>query len=107
MDAETNTLLLPGPAGVLSRQSFNRIWNRCVNRIGVPGLKPHLMRHVAATIWLAANPGDYATVAAFLCDSVSTVEKFYARGEGAAAAKLFAQALEALDPTLKSFISRG
>ncbi|MFG6531571.1 MULTISPECIES: hypothetical protein [unclassified Sulfitobacter] len=107
VDVDANTLLLPGPAGVLSRQSFNRIWNRCVSRIGVPGLKPHLMRHVAATIWLAANPGDYATVAAFLCDSVSTVEKFYARGEGAAAAKLFAEALEALDPTLKSFISRG
>ncbi|MBL3705852.1 hypothetical protein GI582_24425 [Sulfitobacter sp. BDSS02] len=106
IDADENTLLLPGPKGVLSRQSFNRVWNRCVARIGVPGLKPHLMRHVAATIWLAANPGDYATVAAFLCDSVKTVEKFYARGEGAAAAKLFAEALEALDPTLKSYMKR-
>ena len=106
IDADENTLLLPGPKGVLSRQSFNRVWNRCVARIGVPGLKPHLMRHVAVTIWLAANPGDYATVAAFLCDSVKTVEKFYARGEGAAAAKLFAEALEALDPTLKSFMKR-
>ncbi len=106
IDNETNDLLLPGPAGVLSRQMFNRIWNRCVGRLGVPGLQPHLMRHVAATIWLAANPGDYATVAAFLCDKISTVEKFYARGEGAAAAKLFAEALEALDPTLESFLRR-
>lgn len=106
IDLEKNAFLLPGPKGVLSRQSFNRIWNRCVTRIGVPGLKPHLMRHVAATIWLAANPGDYATVAAFLCDSIKTVEKFYARGEGAAAAKLFAEALEALDPTLNAFMRR-
>lgn len=107
IDVESNELLLPGPAGVLSRQSFNRIWNRCVARLGVPGLKPHMMRHVLATIWLAANPGDYATVAAFLCDKVSTVEKFYARGEGAAAAKLFAEALEALDPTLGTFLKRS
>src|SRR6056297_1172041 len=107
IDVESNELLLPGPAGVLSRQSFNRVWNRSVARLGVPGLKPHMMRHVLATIWLAANPGDYATVAAFLCDKVSTVEKFYARGEGAAAAKLFADALEALDPTLGSFLKRS
>lgn len=107
IDLETNELLLPGPAGVLSRQSFNRIWNRSVARLGVPGLEPHLMRHVVATIWLAANPGDYATVAAFLCDKISTVEKFYARGEGAAAAALFADALEALDPTLGTFLKRS
>jgi len=107
IDVENNELLLPGPAGVLSRQSLNRVWNRSVARLGVPGLKPHMMRHVLATIWLAANPGDYATVAAFLCDKVSTVEKFYARGEGAAAAKLFADALEALDPTLGSFLKRS
>lgn len=107
IDLETNELLLPGPAGVLSRQSFNRVWNRCVARLGVPGLEPHLMRHVVATIWLAANPGDYATVAAFLCDKISTVEKFYARGEGAAAAALFADALEALDPTLGTFLKRS
>lgn len=107
IDLETNELLLPGPAGVLSRQSFNKVWNRCVARLGVPGLEPHLMRHVVATIWLAANPGDYATVAAFLCDKISTVEKFYARGEGAAAAALFADALEALDPTLGTFLKRS
>lgn len=106
IDAKTNLHLVPGPKGILSRQSFNRIWNRCVARLGVPDLKPHLMRHVAATLWLAAHPGDYATVAAFLCDSVKTVEKFYARGEGAAAARLFAEVLEALDPTLKSYLER-
>ncbi|MGR3504416.1 MAG: hypothetical protein ACU0B7_00925 [Paracoccaceae bacterium] len=106
IDAKANLHLVPGPKGILSRQSFNRIWNRCVARLGVPDLKPHLMRHVAATLWLAAHPGDYATVAAFLCDSVKTVEKFYARGEGAAAARLFAEVLEALDPTLKSYLQR-
>jgi hypothetical protein len=107
IDFEANILLMPGPNGVLSRQSFNRIWNRCVNRIGVPGLRPHMMRHVAATLWLAVNPGDYATVAAFLGDSIATVEKFYARGEGAAAAKLFAGVMEAIDPTLATFLRRS
>jgi integrase len=107
LDIERNIHLVPGPNGILSRQSFNRIWNRCVERLGIPGLQPHMMRHVAATLWLAANPGDYATVAAFLGDSVKTVEKFYARGEGAAAAKLFAQVLENIDPTLNAFLSRS
>ena len=106
IDIDQNVLLLPGPQGLISRQSYNKIWNKCVERLGIPGLKPHLMRHVLATIWLAANPGDYATVAAFLCDSVSTVEKFYARGEGAAAAAMFADAIEALDPTLEAFLKR-
>ena len=107
IDFEANQLLLPGPQGVLGRQSFNRIWNRCVERLGVPGLQPHMMRHVAATLWLGANPGDYATVAAFLGDTISTVEKFYARGEGAAAAKLFAGVIESLDPTLNAFLKRN
>jgi len=83
IDVDANLWLVPGPKGILGRQSFNRIWNRCVDRLGVPGLQPHMMRHVAATLWLAANPGDYATVAAFLGDSIRTVEQFYARGEGA------------------------
>jgi integrase len=107
IDAEANIYLVPGPNGLLSRQSFNRIWNRCMARLGIPGLQPHMMRHVAATLWLAAHPGDYATVAAFLGDSVKTVEKFYARGEGAAAARLFAEVLESLDPTLDSFLKRS
>ena len=107
IDFEANQLLVPGPKGVLGRQSFNKIWNRCVERLGVPGLQPHMMRHVAATLWLAANPGDYATVAAFLGDKVGTVEKFYARGEGAAAAKLFAGVIESLDPTLNAFLKRS
>jgi integrase len=107
IDADANIYLVPGPNGLLSRQSFNRIWNRCMERLGIPGLQPHMMRHVAATLWLAAHPGDYATVAAFLGDSVKTVEKFYARGEGAAAARLFAEVLESLDPTLDSFLKRS
>lgn len=107
IDVESNTFLVPGPKGVLGRQSYNRIWNRCVARLGIPGLRPHMMRHVAATLWLAANPGDYATVAAFLGDSISTVEKFYARGEGAAAAKLFADVIESIDPTLNAFLRRN
>ncbi len=104
IDVDQNIYLVPGPKGVLSRQSYNRVWNRCVARLGIPGLQPHMMRHVMATLWLAAHPGDYATIAAFLGDSIATVEKFYARGEGAAAAKLFAEVLEILDPTLDAFL---
>ena len=104
IDLDQNVYLVPGPKGVLSRQSYNRIWNRCMARLGIPGLQPHMMRHVLATLWLAAHPGDYATIAAFLGDSITTVEKFYARGEGAAAARLFAEVLETLDPTLDAFL---
>ena len=107
IDVDANQLLVPGPKGMLSRQTFNRIWNRCVERLGVPGLQPHMMRHVAATLWLAFNPGDYATVAAFLGDALATVEKFYARGEGAAAARLFADVIESIDPTLGAFLKRN
>lgn len=73
----------------------------------MPGLQPHMMRHVAATLWLGVNPGDYATVAAFLRNSITTVEKFYARGEGAATARLFAGVIESIDPTLKAFLKRS
>ncbi len=107
INVAANQLLVPGPKGVLGRQTFNKIWNRCVERLGVPGLQPHMMRHVAATLWLAVNPGDYATVAAFLGDSIATVEKFYARGEGAAAAKLFADVIEGIDPTLSAYLKRS
>lgn len=107
LNAEENRLLVPGPKGALRRQSFNKVWNRSVERLGVPGLKPHMMRHVAVTLWLAVNPGDYATVAAFLGDTLATVEKFYARGEGAAAARLFAEVVENLDPTLGAFLKRS
>jgi integrase len=77
-----NDFLFPGEKGPLSRQALNKIWNRSVNLLGIPGLTPHMMRHVVATLHLAIRPGDYAVVAAMLCDKISTVEKFYARGEG-------------------------
>ena len=97
-----NDYLVPGRTGhgPACRQTVNHAWNRGMARLGLPGLTPHLMRHVDATIYLAKHPGDYAVVAALLCDSPRTVEKFYARGEGRAAMELFAQVLEELDPTL-------
>jgi hypothetical protein len=60
-----------------------------------------MMRHVCATIYLARHPGAYGVVADFLSDSVRTTEAFYVRGEGAAAAALFADVLMDIDPTLK------
>lgn len=87
-------------AGPISRSLVNKCWNRGMARLGLTGLTPHMLRHVAATIYLARHPGDYAVVAALLADSLRTVETFYARGEGRAAMDLFAQVLTELDPTL-------
>ncbi|MBP0484515.1 hypothetical protein [Sagittula salina] len=87
-------------AGAVSRQLINKAWNRGMARLGITGLTPHMMRHVAATLYLARNPGDYPVVAALLADSLRTVETFYARGEGRAAMDLFAQVLTEIDPTL-------
>lgn len=104
LDALENPFFLPGRNGAICRQTLNHVWNKAMRRIGLPGLTPHMMRHVTATLWLAAHPGDYATVAALLCDSIRTVEKFYARGDGQAAMKLFAGVLEGLDPTLAAYL---
>jgi integrase len=87
-------------SGPVSRALINKAWNRGMARLGLTGLTPHMMRHVDATIYLARHPGDYAVVAALLADKLSTVETFYARGDGRAAMELFAQVLAELDPTL-------
>jgi len=96
-----NDFLVPGRTGLgpACRQTINRVWNRGMARLGLRGLTPHLMRHVDATIYLAKHPGDYAVVAALLCDGLRTVEKFYSRGEGRAAMEMFAQVLAEIDPT--------
>lgn len=97
------THLFPGMAGAvpICRQTLNKTWNKGVAQLGLTGLTPHMMRHVAATVFLARHPGQYGTVADLLGDRLETVEAFYARGAGHAAAKLFAEVLEELDPTLK------
>ena len=65
-----------------------------------------MMRHVVATLHLAVHPGDYAVVAALLCDSVRTVEKFYARGEGRAAADLFLETLMQVHPEIAALLRK-
>jgi hypothetical protein len=99
-----NDFLFPGEKGPLSRQALNKFWNRSVNLLGIPGLTPHMMRHVVATLHLAIRPGDYAVVAAMLCDKISTVEKFYARGEGRAASDLFMKALAEVHPEVRAML---
>ncbi|WP_322896140.1 MULTISPECIES: tyrosine-type recombinase/integrase [unclassified Yoonia] len=98
-----NDFLFPGSSavGAVSRQTINKTWNLGMNRLGVIGMTPHMMRHVAATILLARYPGQYSAAADLLGDSTETVEAFYARGAGKAAARLFADVLEELDPSLK------
>jgi hypothetical protein len=98
--------LFPGKNGKLCRQTFNKIWNRAVGKLGVQGLVPHMMRHVVATLHLAVHPGDYAVVAALLCDTVRTVEKFYARGEGRAAADLFLETLMQVHPEVAALLRK-
>jgi integrase len=99
--------LFPGAKGALSRHAFNKVWNRSVRLLGIPGLTPHMMRHVVATLHLAVHPGDYAVVAALLCDSIRTVEKFYARGEGRGAADLFIATLAQLHPEVAALIKKA
>jgi hypothetical protein len=97
-----NDYLLPAVdgEGPVCRQFVNSTWNRGMRALGIPGLTPHMMRHVTATLYLAVHPGAYEVVAAILCDEVRTVEAFYARGEGRAAADLLADVLEKLQPEL-------
>ncbi|MDR9395808.1 MAG: tyrosine-type recombinase/integrase [Roseovarius sp.] len=93
--------LFPGTrGGPMPRSTFNKAWNRGMGRLGLNGLTPHMMRHVAATLYLAVQPGDYGVVAALLCDTLRAVEKFYMRGEGRAAAELFAQVMAERFPAL-------
>lgn len=83
------------------RQTLNTAWNRGADRLGLTGMTPHMLRHVAATVFLARHPGQYGAVADLLGDRPETVEAFYARGAGHAAARLFAGVLDELDPSLK------
>ncbi|MDV7141756.1 hypothetical protein R3X27_03575 [Tropicimonas sp. TH_r6] len=101
-DAPETPHMFPGETvnRVMSRGTYNKAWNRAMRRLGLQGLTPHMMRHVAATIYLAKHPGAYEVVAALLGDSVRTVEKFYARGEGRAAMEMFAEVLAELNPNL-------
>lgn len=95
--------LFPGSrdARPVCRQTLNTAWNHGITRLGLTGMTPHMMRHVAATMLLARHPGQYGAVADLLGDRPETVEAFYARGAGQAAARLFAEVLEELDPNLK------
>ncbi len=102
-----DTHLFPGAVASepICRQTLNTAWNKGMARRGLTGMTPHMMRHVAATVFLARHPGQYGTVADLLGDRPETVEAFYSRGAGHAAAKLFAEVLKELDPGLK--LGRG
>lgn len=106
-NAANDIHLFPGTkdSKPVCRQALNSAWNRGVARLGLTGMTPHMMRHVAATVFLARHPGQYGAVADLLGDRPETVEAFYARGAGHAAARLFAEVLEELDPSLK--LGRG
>lgn len=44
----------------------------------IDGFRSHAFRHIVATAWLKANPGDYLTVALILHDKLDTVLENYA-----------------------------
>jgi integrase len=44
----------------------------------MPGFRTHAVRHIVATAWLRAKPGDYLTVAQILHDTLETVLRNYA-----------------------------
>ena len=73
--------LVPGASasGALSMQSASTIWNDAAAMIGLPTMTGHMARHACATIYLAAHPGDFETVASLLGDKVETVRAFYER----------------------------
>lgn len=102
---DLNPYLFPGlkDSAPVSRGTLNKVWNRGMSRIGVIGLKPHMMRHVGATLFIAQNPGQHGVVADLLCDRIQTAEAFYSRGPGKEAAQLFAEVISRLDPTLNLF----
>jgi hypothetical protein len=94
--------LVPGNAasGALSMQSTGSIWNDGAAMIGLPAMTGHMARHACATIYLAAHPGDYETVASLLGDKVETVRAFYGRDSGHEAAARFRAVLERRFPKL-------
>lgn len=64
--------------------------------LGLP-INPHLFRHLAAKLFLDANPGQYETVRQFLGHkSIVTTMRFYAGFETKAATKLYRGVVEAL-----------
>ena len=94
--------LVPGASasGALSMQSASTIWNDAAAMIGLPTMTGHMARHACATIYLAAHPGDFETVASLLGDKVETVRAFYGRDSGHEAAARFRVVLERRFPKL-------
>ena len=45
--------------------------------INVPNLRAHAYRHIVATAWLKAHPGQFRLVAHLLHDTLATVIKNY------------------------------
>lgn len=97
-----NDLLVPGgcACGGLSEQGVANIWADAVAAIGLPNMTPHMSRHAWATIYLAAPPGDYETVASLLGDTVATVRAHYGHDDGHEAAARLRKLLEARRPDL-------
>lgn len=100
MGVPDNARLVPGASadGALSAQTTAGIWTLGAATIGLPQMTGHMARHACATLYLAAHPGDYATVASLLGDKEDTVRAFYGHETGRAASQRFREVLERAHP---------
>ena len=83
-----------GTASVNPHSLSTRLSKRIRREIGL-AMNPHLFRHLAAMIWLTANPGAYEAARRLLGHStVSTTINVYAGLEGQAALKAYGEVLQ-------------
>lgn len=79
----------------IEKSALSRRFSAAVRREVGLDVHPHLFRHLAAMIWLTANPGAYEAARRLLGHAeLSTTLEAYVGFEAASAARLFAELVE-------------
>lgn len=75
LDSTPGALVFPSPEGHYLRASLfrHRIWRPAVTATGLDGLRPHDLRHTAASFWIAAGASPKAIATRAGHASVATV----------------------------------
>jgi integrase len=82
----TGSWLFPGRKGPKVNECLGRQITQAIKRECGMTVNPHLFRHIAAHLYLKANPGDYGTVRMFHGHkSMDTTTKYYCGMENEAA----------------------